>query len=324
MKAFIRLPIGTQFSILLAAFLAAVVAAAVFVGQSVIISQTTNEARSVADVVEHIGKWSTQYKGLWIKSTDNDVKPGTFLRKIEHNEAPEGKDPIKAEYHWKNPALIQREISDIAAQSTAPVKFRMTAKTVFNPDNAPTEFEKWALDRVSSSPDIKEASRVEQNSVQYARKLIVSKGCVACHGDFDKAPTFMKEKYPTLNGYGFKEGDVAGIISVSVPIPGVTASLQKSMGTNSWIAMGAVVVLFLVLLTFVFRSIIRPVNQMRRLAEFITQSQVGSNFNVPNMPASFMGSSNEIHRLGMSIAGLGNSVRLLYRKLNKERKRSGE
>lgn len=42
--------------------------------------------------------------------------------------------------------------------------------------------------------------------------------CLACHGEKDSRPEFIKEKYPDDRAYGFKKGDLRGVISVLIPL----------------------------------------------------------------------------------------------------------
>ena len=49
------------------------------------------------------------------------------------------------------PALVQRELSDITIASSAKAKFRMTSDRYMNPNNAPSEFDKLAMNAIRES-----------------------------------------------------------------------------------------------------------------------------------------------------------------------------
>lgn len=55
MKFFARLSLVTQFTLLLLLLLVTLAVAASVVGRALVVSQTLNESRSVADMAEHIG-----------------------------------------------------------------------------------------------------------------------------------------------------------------------------------------------------------------------------------------------------------------------------
>ena len=55
-------------------------AATWWIGQSLVLRQTLSEGRTVADMVENIGRWASQYGGVHAKTTGADAKfPGNFL-----------------------------------------------------------------------------------------------------------------------------------------------------------------------------------------------------------------------------------------------------
>jgi hypothetical protein len=55
-------------------------AATWWLGQTLVLRQTLSEGRTVADMVENIGRWASQYGGVHAKTTGTDAKiPGNFL-----------------------------------------------------------------------------------------------------------------------------------------------------------------------------------------------------------------------------------------------------
>jgi hypothetical protein len=59
-------------------------------------------------------------------------------------------------YYWKNPALVQREVADVIMASGSQARYRMTARSVLNPNNAPNAFEVQALDAIQNAGNQKE------------------------------------------------------------------------------------------------------------------------------------------------------------------------
>lgn len=57
-----------------------------------------------------------------------------------------------------------------------------------------------------------------QDFYRYSLPIFVEKACLSCHGEKDKRPAFIVKKYPEDTAYGYKEGDLRGIISVSFPV----------------------------------------------------------------------------------------------------------
>ena len=50
------------------------------------------------------------------------------------------------------------------------------------------------------------------------RPIYMERACLSCHGDRDKRPDFIIKKYPEDRAYGFKDGDLRGIITVTAPL----------------------------------------------------------------------------------------------------------
>lgn len=82
-----------------------------------------------------------------------------------------------AAFHRKNPALVQRELSDITIASPARAKFRMTSDRYMNPNNAPSDFDK-AMNATRES-GASEYSEVRGGQLLYARRLAADKAACA-------------------------------------------------------------------------------------------------------------------------------------------------
>lgn len=50
---------------------------------------------------------------------------------------------------------------------------------------------------------------------RYFRRIVVDQPCLACHGDKDARPAFIKAKYPDDRAFGFAVGDLRGIYAVT-------------------------------------------------------------------------------------------------------------
>lgn len=94
----------------------------------------------------------------------------------------------------------------------AAVKYR-------NPANKATGEETELIESFVSDEDgiIDEWEMIERggkNFFRYTAPIYVEKQCLACHGLKDERPQFIVEKYPEDKAYGFKSGDLRGIISI--------------------------------------------------------------------------------------------------------------
>src|SRR5437762_7681381 len=210
--------ITTQFTIVFIAALLLIVGSFYLVLESVYHSQLKAQAETVADNVDAFGSWVSQYGRVWVR--DNDK---SFLGQVTLVNAadPAAANPSAPSDVWhfysKNPALAQREFSEVVEKSSSPAKFRVTSHNYMNPVNKPDAFEAKALDKIRTG-HLSEYYEVLPDSFRYARTLYEKASCLACHASAASAPKDVTERYGVEHGYGFKEGEVAGIISVRLPI----------------------------------------------------------------------------------------------------------
>ena len=340
MQWFFRLSLKTQFGLLIAALIGATTAAAWTVGHSLVVSQTLKQGRAIAQMVEHIGKWGSKYGGVHVRTAAGSATPGSYLERRAYSASAADHAMLsgtrigsagaelsalsRAEaYYWKNPALIQREISDISVASSSGAKFRITARSVLNPANAPNEFELHALERISAqmakpgaAPErANEYMRVEGGRLLYARAMMATDSCLRCHGQQESAPGFLRTntQFNGGGGFGYESGKPAGIISVSVPLPHADEALADSFTSAGWAALGVIALMSIAILVFVVRKVIAPINALRQATDALASGRLDKGFAVPALGAAASGeaSSNEVHRLTAAIVRLGHSLKYM-------------
>lgn len=247
-----------------------------WLGESLVLTQTVSEGRTVADMAENVGRWASQYGGVHVRTVGaNAAIPGSFLTRSVYapNDGDHGvlqgarvesalaeraaMDRVEA-YHWKNPALIQREVADVITASGSKARYRMTARTVLNKNNEPTAFEREALDAIGAATEAagapgkgafkhgvadptREYWKVSQGQLFYARSVVAQASCLRCHDKAEGAPEFMRTnaQFSGGGGFGYVSGKPAGLISVSVPLPPTTTALSASLPPQAWLALGA-------------------------------------------------------------------------------------
>jgi nitrogen-specific signal transduction histidine kinase len=76
-----------------------------------------------------------------------------------------------------------------------------------------------------------------------AQPIRADKGCLKCHGDPLQAPRGLVKKYGTKGGFGWKEGDIMGVESVTIPLA-TTLGQIKGVAISTFI-FGLAMLLFL-------------------------------------------------------------------------------
>lgn len=249
-------------------FAGGLVVAAWQMGEALVLRHAIGEGRTVADIADNIGKWASQYGGLHVRTVGTNAKiPGNFLTRSVYamssgdSQVLQGAkvDAATAErsalerveaYHWKNPALVQREVADVISASGSKSRYRLTARTVLNKNNAPDAFEREALDALQAAADGKtdaagaqEYWRVSGSRLLYARALVAQPSCLRCHDKPDNAPEFIRTnaQFNGGGGYGYVAGKPAALISVSVPLASLEATVVRSLPPAAWAALGLAV-----------------------------------------------------------------------------------
>jgi methyl-accepting chemotaxis protein len=257
--------ITVQFTLVFIVALVLVGGSFFLVLESVYRNELKAQAETVADNVDAFGSWVSQYGRVWVRD-DNK----SYLGQVTLMNAADGAVPADQwHFYSKNPALAQREFSEVVEKSSSPAKFRMTSHNFMNPVNKPDAFESKALDRIRAA-HLTEYYEILPDSFRYARTLYEKASCLACHASAASAPNDVKERYGVEHGYGFKEGEVAGIISVRLPIRSFWNVASSVIGP---IQIALLVSAFLISFLFIQFAIVRPLRKLTVAAERISTGQ---------------------------------------------------
>lgn len=262
--------------------------------------QLKDQGRNIADNVQAFGTWVASYGRVWVK--DNDK---SFLGHLAVTSAEDTN--VNVDFYAKNPALAQREYSEIVESLPVKAKFRMTSHNFMNPVNVPDNFEANALKKVRAEK-LEEYDDVINGTYRYARTVIHKATCIKCHGDPENAPADVTNKYGTKNGFGFKEGDVAGIISVRIPTKPLFDSVQTFFGYKEIVL---IITAFLVAAFFVRIQVINPIVRLTLASD---QISTGKNINL-HTSTIHETTGNEIDQLALSINRLRTTVRVAIKRI---------
>jgi HAMP domain-containing protein len=259
-----------------------------------------NEARAVANQVVSFRAWVAQSGMVWVKN----LAPGFHDYLADRTDAEGG--------HWygKNPALATREVSTIVAASAQRATFRVTSDEYRQPKNAPDAFERDAIASLKQGREMGYREGFEGGEYRYAEPIYVTEACLKCHGDPATAPKEVIEKYGSDRAFGYKVGDVRGIISVRLPDLGVTQVLRTLMNPVTIVLL---VVAFLVSYLYVDRGVIRRVRTLTRQAEAIAEGDMEQELRYGE-PAR---SRDEIDHLYNAVNLLRNSLKVAMRRMQK-------
>jgi HAMP domain-containing protein len=181
-----------------------------------------------------------------------------------------------------------------------------------NPANAPTRFESTAIERLRETKGT-EYSEIKDGNLLFARTLIAAPGCLKCHSTPEAAPAAVRAMYGTTNGFGYKQGDLAGIISVIVPLSYNPSSLVQDFSVFTWTALGAFLLSPLFILLYIQRMVVSPVRKIKVFAEKAAHSELSDDMGKIQFVEDEYSSDNEVHRLSAAIKAMYQSIRLMRR-----------
>jgi len=308
---FLNRSITTQFTVVFVVALLFVVGSFYLVLDSVYRNELKSQAATVADNVDAFGSWVSQYGRVWVRD-DNKSYLGqvTLVSATDPAVAAGAAAPADVwHFYSKNPALAQREFSEVVEKSTSPAKFRVTSHNFMNPVNKPDAFETRALDRIRAN-HLTEYYEVLPDSFRYARTLYEKASCLGCHASADSAPADVRERYGTQNGFGFKEGEVAGIISVRLPVRSFWQVTRDVVGP---LQLALLVSAFLVAVVFIQFAVVRPIKRVTAAAERISVGQ-SADLGSAGLKRT---SGNEMHQLILATERLRASLMLAIQRARK-------
>jgi hypothetical protein len=294
-----------RFSVLFVLALGLIGSAYYLLLRQVYYSELQRQASSIADNVDAFGKWVSQYGRVWVR----DKADTRFLSQMSfHGSGAAAGEPVN--FFSKNPALAQREFSEVVAKSPARAKFRMTSDNFMNPANTPDPFEAQAIATIKSAK-LDEYVEIRDGTYRYARKIIHAESCIGCHGSPTAAPVDVTERYGIERGYGFRAGDVAGVISVTLPTEPLLAASLRVLGP---LEVGLLVLAFIVLYVFVHFGVVNPIKKLTRDAEALSVGKP-SELDVSKYTAT---SRNELAQLAFAISRLRTSMELAIQRMKQK------
>ena len=115
----------TQFTLVFVLALLLVLGSFYLVLDSVYRTELKSQAETVADNVDAFGSWVSQYGRVWVKDNDKSYLGQVTLASLPPDVAAAAATqatPDLWHFYSKNPALAQREFSEVVEKSASPAK----------------------------------------------------------------------------------------------------------------------------------------------------------------------------------------------------------
>lgn len=151
------------------------------------------------------------------------------------------------------PAVVTKELAKYA-DHMATFKFHITSNKLVNPENAPNNFEKYALKKIENENLSEYADvHIDDNKnkfYRYAAPLYINKSCLACHDNQD-----------------YRIDDVRGLISIIFPLEEMENSIASSNKITSYAVIIGLIILIVSISFSIYILVIRHLRTLQKAAD---------------------------------------------------------
>ena len=186
-------------------------------------------------------KWNSDHGAIYVKAY-NGIQPNPYL-KDNHTYTKDNELLIKI-----NPAWMTRQISELSNKKEK-YYFKITSLQPVNPNNAPDNFEKTALENMKRNKSKEVYTSLENDKFNFMGALKVEPSCLECH---------------TTQGYNI--GDTMGGLRVSIPIDNYLHNMEIVDSKTELLYLITILtsIVFILLITYTVNSIyVRELNILK-------------------------------------------------------------
>jgi HD-GYP domain-containing protein (c-di-GMP phosphodiesterase class II) len=221
-----------------------------------VISQLDLQARALLQQIIITRAWIADHGGLFV-AQGLGVEANPFLPDTDI------KDQQGRTYHFRNPAMITREISEYA-NTVGLYRFRLTSLKLKNPGNKPLSFEKESLiyfqekgygstkTGLATQGDDDKGARVYRRIIP----LRVEESCLECHAD-----------------QGYSVGDIRGGLSVFIPMSDALKTIKLYGFILILSGIGIIGIVSGVIYILLRKMVLQPVNHLHHVAQRLVDGE---------------------------------------------------
>lgn len=163
----------------------------------------------------------------------------------------------------------------------SPYYVRQVSLRYRNPANQPDPYEQQLLHRFGSNR-LQEQFQVSmvngKKTLRYLLPMVAEKSCLSCHGSFEAAPRFVQQRFPKGHpSYNYKEGELIGAISVSVPLTPLYHEIMQAMKKELALEGSILILVLLATSWLIHRIILAPVTKVAQGIEAVASTGNFSN-----------------------------------------------
>lgn len=157
-------------------------------------------------------------------------------------------------------SFVGRAVMERFAQTAGEFEYRRVAVNARNPAYEANKLEQEVLDFFRDNPDQEEwrglVKVAGEKRYKRFRPDYFTGECLWCHGRPEDAPPLLLEMYGDSRGFGRQDGELAGLVTVDVPVAGALAQARENAFAIFWVVFAGMALVFIALSFFFHRTVV--------------------------------------------------------------------
>ncbi|MBW2452452.1 MAG: DUF3365 domain-containing protein [Deltaproteobacteria bacterium] len=205
------------------------------------------------------------------------ITEATRTREYISRQLQIGQIELNEDRYGMIPVVVANRIGRLVSEDLT-YSIRHTSNRFRNPENAPDQYERKVLERMTNRASldyVAEVTEFDGNPVfRYLQAAYADSSCLECHGKPDESPQFLRNIYPPEKdqAYNYKIGEVIGAVSVVIPIAQIEKRLAHGFNTTLVTTAGFFCALVICLGLMIRKTVVTPLSVLSQTIDDIRQT----------------------------------------------------
>ena len=209
---------------------------------------------------------------------------------------------------------------DFANWNDSGIVFNNVSDRPRNPANRADSFEQEAIDWFRDNP--RETERLTEiqmgdggRFLLYTAPIRIEATCLKCHGERNKAPPSIQQRYP--EAYDYQVGDIRGVVSIRIPTATVDTHVARIWSGMLVQRLVEYLAAFIIIGLVLDRLVVRRLSLLRDCAECLADGDYDARTTRALAATAFHDDADEIGTLANSFDRMADAVQRRDRELSK-------
>lgn len=191
----------------------------------------------------------------------------TRTREYVSQQLMDGRIELTRERYGMIPVVVANRVGQLVADDLS-YSIRHTSNRYRNPANAPDNYEREALRRLTADPGLRQIAELTTLAgapvFRYLQSAYVDQSCLECHGEPLQSPQFLREIYPPEqdSSYHYRLGEVIGAVSIIIPLPQIEKQLAAGFRSTLLTTTGFFLALVVCLGLLLRKAVLSPIDAL--------------------------------------------------------------